>query len=63
MAFDYKKEFKEFYLPKNQPMIIDIPKMNYLAVRGKGDPNAEDSEYHKLIQLLYGIAYTLKISK
>lgn len=63
MTFDYKKEYKEFYMPKNQPMIIDIPKMNYLAVRGKGDPNAEDSEYYKSIPLLYGIAYTIKMSK
>lgn len=63
MAFDYKKEYKEFYLPKNKSSIIDIPKMNYIAVRGQGDPNAEDSEYKKSIGLLYGIAFTIKMSK
>ena len=63
MAFDYKKEDKEFYLPKARPEIINIPKMNYLAVRGSGDPNREDGEYKKSINLLYGIAYTIKMSK
>ncbi len=63
MAFDYKKEYKEFYLPKNEPSIIDVPKMNYIAVRGKGNPNEEDGEYKKSIGLLYGIAFTVKMSK
>lgn len=45
MAFDYKKEYKEFYMPKNKPGIIEIPKMNYIAVRGKGNPNEENGEY------------------
>lgn len=63
MPFDYKKEYKEFYLPKNKPHIIDIPKMNFLAVRGVGDPNAEDGEYKTAISLLYGIAFTIKMSK
>ena len=63
MAFDYKKEYKEFYLPKNKPEIITIPKMNFIAVRGKGDPNAEDGDYQKAIGLLYGIAFTIKMSK
>lgn len=63
MAFDYKKEYKEFYMPKNKPGIIEIPPMNYIAVRGKGNPNAEDSEYKKSIGLLYGIAFTIKMSK
>ena len=45
MAFDYKKEYKEFYMPKNKPSIIEIPKMNYIAVRGKGNPNEENGEY------------------
>ncbi len=62
MAFDYKKEYKEYYLPKNKPSIITIPKMNYLAVRGKGDPNRVDSEYKASIGLLYGIAFTIKMS-
>ncbi len=63
MAFDYKKEYKEFYMPKNKPSIVAVPKMNYIAVRGKGDPNAEDSEYKRSIGLLYGIAFTIKMSK
>lgn len=62
MAFDYKKEYKEFYMPKNKPSIIRIPKMNYLAVRGKGDPNEENGEYKKSIGLLYTIAFTIKMS-
>ncbi len=63
MAFDYKKEYKEFYLPKNKPSIVKIPKMNYLAVRGKGDPNEENGEYKQSIGLLYAIAFTIKMSK
>ncbi len=62
MAFDYKKEYKEFYLPKNKPSIINLPKMNYIAVRGKGDPNQEEGEYKKSISLLYAIAFTIKMS-
>lgn len=62
MPFDYKKEYKEFYLPKNRPSIVTIPKMNYIAVKGKGDPNDEDGEYKKSIGLLYAIAFTLKMS-
>ena len=62
MAFDYKKEYKEFYLPKSIPSIVEIPKMNYLAVRGSGNPNEENGEYQKSIGLLYGIAFTIKMS-
>lgn len=62
MAFDYKKEYKEFYSPKNKPSIVEIPKMNYIAVRGKGNPNAEDGEYKESIGLLYAIAFTIKMS-
>ncbi len=62
MPFDYKKEYKEYYFPKNVPSIIEIPKMNYLAVRGKGNPNEEDGEYKKSIALLYAIAFTIKMS-
>ena len=62
MAFDYKKEYKEFYMPKNKPSIVKIPKMNYIAVRGKGNPNQEDGEYKKSIGLLYAIAFTIKMS-
>ena len=63
MAFDYKKEYKEFYMPKNKPTIVTVPTMNYIAVRGQGNPNEEGSEYKKSIELLYGIAYTIKMSK
>lgn len=63
MAFDYKKEYKEYYLPKNKPQIVDIPPMNFIAVRGKGDPNEEGGEYKQALELLYGIAYTIKMSK
>ena len=62
MAFDYKKEYKEFYMPKNKPSIVKIPKMNYIAVKGKGNPNQEDGEYKKSIGLLYAIAFTIKMS-
>ena len=62
MSFDYKKEYKEFYMPKNKPSIVKIPKMNYIAVRGKGNPNDEEGEYKKTIGLLYGIAFTIKMS-
>lgn len=62
MAFDYKKEYKEFYMPKNKPSIITIPQMNYIAVSGKGNPNEENGEYKKSIGLLYGIAFTIKMS-
>lgn len=63
MAFDYKKEYKEFYMPKNKPSIVEVPPMNYIAVRGKGNPNEEGSEYKQSIGLLYGIAFTIKMSK
>ncbi|MCI8336671.1 MAG: transcriptional regulator [Peptococcaceae bacterium] len=62
MAFDYKKEYKEFYLPKNKPGIIEIPKMNYLSIRGMGNPNEESGDYQNTIGLLYGVAYTIKMS-
>ena len=63
MPFDFKKEYKEFYMPKGKPEIVTVPKMNYIAVRGKGNPNEEGGDYKKSIELLYGIAYTIKMSK
>ena len=63
MAFDYKKEYKEFYLPKKKPEIVTIPKMNYIAVKGCGDPNKEDGEYKNSISILYALAFTIKMSK
>ena len=62
MAFDFKKEYKDLYLPKKKPSIIRVPKMNYLSVCGNGNPNEPDGDYHKSIELLYGIAYTLRMS-
>lgn len=62
MAFDYKKEYKEFYMPANKPTIVTVPKMNYIAVRGKGNPNDENGEYKDSIGLLYAIAFTIKMS-
>ena len=63
MAFDFKKEYKAFYLPKNKPEIVTVPTMNYIAVRGKGDPNEEGGAYQAAIGVLYAIAYTIKMSK
>lgn len=63
MAFDYKKEYKEFYMPGNKPEIVTVPPMSYLAVRGQGDPNVPDGAYQRAIGLLYGVAYTIKMSK
>ena len=63
MPFDYKKEYKEFYVPPQNPTIVTVPPINYIAVRGEGDPNEEDGEYKQAIGLLYGIAYTIKMSK
>lgn len=63
MAFDFKKEYKEFYLPGKKPEIVTIPPMNYIAVAGKGDPNEEGGAYKKAIGVLYAIAYTIKMSK
>lgn len=62
MPFDYKKEYKEFYLPPKKPTIVEVPAMNYIAVRGQGDPNDEKGEYAQTLGLLYGIAFTIKMS-
>ena len=62
MAFDYKKEYKEFYVSKNKPSIVTIPKINYIAVRGTWNPNEENGDYQNTIGLLYVIAYTIKMS-
>ena len=62
MAFDFKKEYKEFSLPKNKPALVTIPPMNYIAVRGKGDPNQEGGAYKAAVGVLYALAYTLKMS-
>ena len=62
MAFDFKKEYKEFYMPKNKPEIVTVPKANYIAVRGNGNPNEIDGAYQQAISILYAVAYTLKMS-
>lgn len=62
MAFDFKKEYKEFYMPKNSPEVVLVPKANYIAVSGKGNPNEEGGEYQQAIGVLYAVAYTLKMS-
>lgn len=62
MPFDFKKEYKEFYLPKNKPQIVNVPKANYIAIRGQGNPNEEGGAYKQAIGILYAVAYTLKMS-
>ena len=62
MTFDFKKEYKEFYMPKSKPELVNVPKANYIAVRGKGDPNEEGGAYKQAIGVLYAVAYTLKMS-
>ena len=62
MPFDFKKEYKEFYMPKNKPAIVEVPKANYIAVRGTGNPNEEGGAYKQAIGVLYAVAYTLKMS-
>ena len=62
MPFDFKKEYKEYYLPPTKPSIVQVPAMNFVAVRGQGDPNQEDGAYQDAIGLLYGIAFTIKMS-
>lgn len=62
MAFDFKKEYKELYLPKNKPELINVPRVNYIAVRGKGNPNDPDGEYQQAIEILYAVSYVIKMS-
>ena len=63
MPFDYKKEYKEFYLPPKTPGIVTVPAMNFLAVRGQGDPNQEDGAYKQALGMLYAVAFTIKMSR
>lgn len=63
MAFDYKKEYKAFYMPGKKPEIVEVPSANYIAVRGKGDPNEEGGAYQAALAVLYAVAYTIKMSK
>ena len=63
MAFDFKKEYKEFYIPKNKPELVTVESANYIAVRGTGDPNEEGGAYKTAVGVLYAVAYTIKMSK
>ena len=63
MAFDYKKEYKAYYQPPKKPVLIEIPPMQFIAVRGKGDPNAEGGAYQQALSVLYAVAYTIRMSK
>ena len=63
MAYDFKKEFRELYRPSGKPSVVTVPPMSYVAVRGKGNPNTEGGEYQNALPLLYGVAYTIKMSK
>lgn len=60
---DYKKEYKDLYMPKAKPSIIDVPPMNFIMIDGTGDPNAEGGEYKQAVELLYGLSYSIKMSK
>ena len=62
MAYDFKKEYKEFYLPPRKPGIVTVPPMNFVSVQGRGDPNEPGGEYQAAMELLYGIAFTIKMS-
>lgn len=62
MSFDYKKKYKELYMPKSKPSIVNIPEIQYVAVRGSGDPNEKGGAYSKAVSILYGISYTIKMS-
>lgn len=62
MAFDFKKEYRELYSPGNKPHIVNVPRANYIAIRGKGDPNEENGAYKQAVGVLYAVAYTLKMS-
>lgn len=63
MAFDFKREYREFYMPKAKPELVDVPEMNYVAVRGTGDPNEPDGAYKQALGVLYAVSYTLKMSR
>lgn len=60
---DYKKAFKDLYLPPKKPVIIDVPAMNFIMVDGRGNPNEEGGDYQSAVELLYGLSYTIKMSK
>lgn len=58
---DYKKEYKDLYMPSNKkPVVVDIPRMNFIMVNGKGDPN-NNPEFEKAVEALYSVSYTIKM--
>ena len=61
-AFDYKKEYRDLYMPKDKPVLIEVPPMNFLMVDGSGDPN-NNPEFQEATELLYGLSYAIKMSK
>ena len=63
IKLDYKKKYKDLYQPKTTGMLIDIAAIPFLMVDGKGNPNEEDGDYSKAMQLLYGITFTIKMSR
>lgn len=63
VKLDYKKEFKDLYVPKSEPMLVDVPEMNFIMIDGKGNPNDEDGEYQSAVETLYALSYTIKMSK
>lgn len=60
--FDYKKEYKDLYLPKNKPMIIKVPIMTFIMINGTKDPN-NNKDFQNALEMLYGISFTIKMSK
>lgn len=60
---DYKKEYQDLYMPKAKPSIVNVPPISFIMVDGKGNPNLEGGEYQQAVELLYGLSYTIKMSK
>ena len=60
MPYDFKKE--TLYRAGDRPEIVTVPPANYVAVRGRGDPNTTDGAYQRALAVLYALAHTLKTS-
>ncbi len=63
MAFDFKKEYRAFYMAAAKPEVVSVPAAKYVAVGGHGDPNEPDGAYQAAVAVLYAVAYTIKMSK
>lgn len=61
-AFDFKRAYKDLYMPKDEPDLIEVPSMNFLMVDGNGDPN-NNPEFRQATELLYGLSYAIKMSR